>query len=55
MGQIGIVMFLVGLTGILIVMGKWIYEDQGLEGIALYTSGIVIAIGMFLTAAGGNH
>lgn len=55
MEQIGIGMFLAGLTGILIVMGKWIYEDQGLEGIALYTSGVMIAIGMFLTAAGGNH
>nr|DAE88137.1 MAG TPA: hypothetical protein [Caudoviricetes sp.] len=29
--QIGIGMVLVGTTGILIIMGKWIYECQGIE------------------------
>ena len=49
MEQIGI-----GLTGILIIMGKWIYECQGIEGITLYVLGAMILIGTLLTT-GGNH
>lgn len=54
MEQIGIGMVLVGLTGILIIMGKWIYECQGIEGITLYVLGAMILIGTLLTT-GGNH
>ena len=55
MEQIGIAMVLVGFVGMLITMRKWIYEEQGVEGTALYASGVMIAIGIILTAAGGNH
>lgn len=54
MEQIGIGMFLVGLTGILIVMGKWIYESHGIEGITLYVLGAMTLIGTIL-ATGGNR
>lgn len=54
MEQIGIVMVLVGLVGILIIMGKWIYERQGIEGVALYVLGAMILIGTLL-ATGGNR
>lgn len=46
--QIGIGMFLTGLTGILIVMGKWIYECEGIEGITLYVLGAMTLIGIIL-------
>ena len=47
-------MILVGLTGILIIMGKWIYECQGIEGITLYVLGAMVLIGTLLTT-GGNR
>lgn len=47
-------MVLVGLTGILIIMGKWIYECQGIEGITLYVLGAMVLIGTLLTT-GGNR
>lgn len=47
-------MFLVGLTGILIVTGKWIYEYHGIEGITLYILGAMTLIGTILTT-GGNR
>lgn len=53
MEQIGIGMVLVGLTGMLIIMGKWIHERQGIEGITLYVLGAMILIGTLL-ATGGN-
>lgn len=53
MKQIGIDMFLVGLTGILIITGKWIYECQGMETVILYALGVMMIIGIILTA-GGN-
>lgn len=52
--QIGIVMVLVGFTGILVVMGKWIYECHGKEGITLYVLGAMTLIGTIL-ATGGNR
>ena len=54
MEQIGIGMVLVGLTGILIITGKWIYECQGIEGITLYVLGAMTLIGTLLTT-GGNR
>lgn len=54
MEQIGIGMFLAGFTGILIVMGKWIYECRGIEGITLYVLGAMTLIGTIL-ATGGNR
>ena len=54
MERIGIGMFLVGLAGILIIMGKWIYETKGIEGITLHALGVMILIGTFL-ATGGNR
>lgn len=54
MEQIGIGMILVGLTGILIIMGKWIYKCQGIEGITLYVLGVMTLIGTLLTT-GGNR
>lgn len=48
MEQIGIGMALAGLTGILIVMGKWIYECEGTEEITLYVLGTMILIGSIL-------
>lgn len=54
MEQIGIGMFLAGFTGILIVMGKWIYEYHGIEGITLYVLGAMTLIGTIL-ATGGNR
>lgn len=54
MEQIGIGMFLVGLAGILIIMGKWIYETKGIEGITLYVLGAMTLIGMLL-ATGDNR
>ena len=52
MEQIGIGMFLAGLTGILIVMGKWIYECEGIEGITLYVLGAMTLIGTILATGG---
>lgn len=54
MEQIGIGMFLAGFAGMLIVMGKWIYECHGIEGITLYVLGAVVLIGTIL-ATGGNR
>lgn len=54
MEQIGIGMFLAGFTGMLIVMGKWIYEYHGIEGITLYILGAMTLIGTILTT-GGNR
>ena len=51
--QIGIGMFLVGLTGILIIMGKWIYECQGKEIVMLYALEAMMIIGIIL-ATGSN-
>ena len=51
--QIGIGMILVGLVGILIIMGKWIYECQGMETVILYALGAMMLVGIILTA-GGN-
>lgn len=51
--QIGIDMFLVGLAGILIIMGKWIYECQGMETAILYALEAMMIIGIILTT-GGN-
>ena len=53
MEQIGIGMVLVGLTGILIIMGKWIYECQGMEIVILYALEAMMIIGIILTT-GGN-
>lgn len=53
MEQIGIGMVLAGLTGILIIMGKWIYECQGIEGVTLYVLGAMTLIGTLLIV-GGN-
>lgn len=53
MEQIGIDMFLVGLAGILIIMGKWIYECQGMEIVILYVLEAIMLIGIILTI-GGN-
>lgn len=55
MEQIGVGMTLVGFTGILIIVGKWFYEVQGVEGIALYTSGVMILIGTLLATAVVNR
>lgn len=54
MEQIGIVMVLAGFTGMLIVMGKWVYECHGIEGITLYVLGGMVLIGTILTT-GGNR
>lgn len=54
MEQIGIGMLLTGLTGMLIVMGKWTYECHGIEGITLYVLGAMTLIGTIL-ATGGNR
>lgn len=54
MEQIGIGMFLAGSIGMLIVIGKWIYECQGIEGITLYVLGAMTIIGTIL-ATGGNR
>lgn len=48
MEQIGIGMVLVGFTGILIVIGKWIYKCHGIEGTTLYVLGTMILIGSIL-------
>lgn len=53
MEQIGIGMALVGLTGVLIIMGKWIYECQGKEIVMLYALEVMMIIGIIL-ATGGN-
>lgn len=53
MEQIGIGMVLAGFTGILIVVGKWIYECHGIEGVTLYVLEAMILIGTIL-ATGGN-
>lgn len=54
MEQIGIGMFLAGSTGMLIVMGKWIYEYHGIEGTTLYVLEAMVLIGTIL-ATGGNR
>lgn len=54
MEQIGIGMILVGFTGALIIIGKWIHETQGKEITTLYVLEIMILIGTLL-ATGGNH
>lgn len=54
MEQIGIGMVLVGLTGILIIMGKWIYECQEKEIVILYALEVMMIIGIILTT-GGNR
>lgn len=54
MEQIGIGMVLAGFTGMLIIMGKWIYECHGIEGITLYVLGAMVLIGTIL-ATGGNR
>lgn len=51
--QIGIGMILTGLAGILIIMGKWIYECQGMETVILYALEAMMLIGIILTT-GGN-
>lgn len=51
MERIGIGMFLVGLAGILIIMGKWIYECQDMEAVILYTLGAMMIIGMILATS----
>lgn len=53
MEQIGIGMFLVGLAGILIMMGKWVYECQEMEIVILYALEAMMIIGIILTK-GGN-
>lgn len=53
MEQIGIGMFLVGLAGILIIMGKWIYEYQEKEIAMLYALEAMMIIGIIL-ATGSN-
>lgn len=53
LGQIGIGMLLVGLAGILIIMGKWIYECQGKEMVMLYALEAIMIIGTIL-ATGSN-
>jgi hypothetical protein len=50
MERIGIGMVLVGLTGILIIMGKWIYECQDVEAVILYALGVMMLIGIILIA-----
>ena len=55
MERIGIGMVLVGFAGTLIIIGKWIYEEEGVEGLTLYALGAMILIGTLLTTAGGNH
>lgn len=54
MEQIGIGMVLVGFTGALIIIGKWIYECQGKEITTLYVLEVMILIGILLTT-GGNR
>jgi hypothetical protein len=54
MEQIGIGMVLVGFTGILIVIGKWIYKCHGIEGTTLYVLEAMALIGTIL-ATGGYH
>lgn len=54
MEQIGIGMFLAGFAGMLIIMGKWIHECHGIEGITLYVLGAMVLIGTIL-ATGGNR
>lgn len=51
--QIGIGMILTGLAGILIIMGKWIYECRGMETVILYALEAMMLIGIILTT-GGN-
>lgn len=53
MEQIGIDMFLVGLAGTLIIMGKWIYECQDMEAVILYALGVMMLVGIILIT-GGN-
>ena len=53
MEQIGIGMFLAGLAGILIIMGKWVYKCQGMEIVILYALEAMMIIGIILTT-GGN-
>lgn len=48
MKQIGIGMVLVGLMGILIIMGKWIYEYHGIEGVISYVLGAMVLTGTIL-------
>ena len=52
MEQIGIGMFLVGLAGILIIMGKWVYKCQGMEIVILYALEAIMLIGIILTTSG---
>ena len=52
MKRIGIGMVLVGLTGILIIMGKWIYECQDMEAVILYALGVMMLVGIILTTDG---
>lgn len=53
MEQIGIGMILVGLAGILIIMGKWVYECQGKEIVMLYALEVMMIIGTILVI--GNN
>lgn len=52
MEQIGIGMVLVGLAGILIIIGKWIYECQDMEAVILYALGAMMLIGIILATGG---
>lgn len=47
--QIGIVMILVGLAGILGAAGKIIYEEFGINELIMTVCGIITIIGMILT------
>lgn len=53
MERIGIGMVLVGFAGTLIIMGKWVYECQGMEIVTLYILEVMMIIGIILTT-GGN-
>lgn len=47
--QIGIVMIIVGLAGLLGVTGKIVYEDFGINASILAACGMITAIGMIAT------
>lgn len=46
--QIGIVMILVGLTGLLGITGKMIYEEHGIDELIGAICGMITIIGMIL-------
>lgn len=47
--QIGIVMILVGLAGLLGITGRMIYEEYGIEELIMAICGMIIITGVTLT------